>query len=80
MWLNSEPEEEALNDAKLFIDEAKLIQSEEVRVIINIFKITFEEFVFAMARIANMYGIEMVSRFITTFGELIKTKKRQNEY
>jgi len=36
--------------------------------------------VFAMARIANMYGIDKINSFISTYENLLGKKKRVIEY
>lgn len=69
-WLNGETEEEAIIDARLFMENAKLFKTEEI---------LYEEFIIAMAAIVYNYKIKAIDEFIDKYRELSKTKKRKND-
>ena len=74
MWLNEEPEPEARDDARKFIEEASVFKSNAVRILL--IKIFFEEFIVGISKILANYNIEVIDDFMYRFFEIEKIKKK----
>jgi hypothetical protein len=62
--INDEPEEKAIEDARLFIDNAKLFKPDYES---NKPSILFEEFLFAMVRILQKHNMGVIDALIDKY-------------
>lgn len=74
--INNETEEEAYNDAKLFIDNARVFKSD-----FDGSKpyIVFEEFIIAMAKISQNHGIKKIEEFLERFKAVVGGRRREDD-